>query len=607
MLSILLMTALLSSMLLTGCSKGSSTEESEAPAMANEKIDYADVMDVASQASSDADASDPDASDPALFSFEENQDGTLTLTGYTGSEVDVKIPSAINGKNVTAIGESCFAGNIFLEKVHVPEGVTVLGDYAFECCSVLKKVYLPDSLTAIGQGAFSGCCSLYLLDIQDNVTSIGAGAFLECTSLIFFVAPAALTNLGEFAFANCQNLVAVDLRTSSLEEVPARLFYDCINLSTIRLPESVASVGKRAFFHNDKLTYLYLPSSVQSVAAYAFERCGSLMNCDIPCSKVEPYTFFCCSSLSYVNFSEDLTEIGEGAFRNTSIVMEDLYIPEGAKVAADAFDHPEEIVGDPLYESGDWTGAENDTADTAAEAQTPDITVEELEAKAREDGYLTVSADVFDAWAQDYLALNADNALLDGDLNPYITKYKGEIGYYYKAMTAVASGVEDEIEEAKVNFGDDFEAMYTMINHGLATEMSRFRVKDDMLLYTGVYEFQLQTAAGTDHVPTLDELKALVGTTFTDNCLTSTTTEAKVAFGFGDTLFVIYAPAENLNALGCVCMDSYMHTFENEILLCSGATYEVLDVGVMEGVLEDYDGTEHTECRNFVLLQLINQ
>lgn len=542
-------------------------------------------------------ASEPDES---TFTYEENADGAVTLTGYTGAETVLTIPATLGGKKVTAIGESAFAGNIHLEKVYVPEGVTSLGDYAFECCSVLKKAYLPETLETIGSGAFSGCQALYLLDLQDNVTAIGKGAFLDCTSLVSFVAPKALTTLGEFAFADCSTLMSVEMRDSSLAAVPDRLFYACGALSTVRLPETVTSVGKRAFSGNESLRYLYLPEACESVGSYAFENCASLQNFDFPCDEVAPHTFTCCSALSYVSFPETLKAIGEGAFHNVPLKPEDLEISENANIAPLAFDPEEEppYVEETLDES-----AENDII-SLPEA---DITVDEISAAAADEGYQLVKNEEFAAWAEEYLAFNADNALLDQDLNPYITKYKGEIGYYYQAMTAVASGNVEDIEAAKVDFGDDFEEMYRMIDHGLATEISRFRMENDMLLYTGVYDCQLMAAAGTDHVPTLDELKAKVGSTFTDPCLTSTTTEAEVAFGFSDTLFVIYAPAENLNALGAVCMDSYMHTPENEILLNSGATYEILGAGVLSDVLTDWDGNETTESRAYVMLKLINE
>lgn len=567
-------------------------------AVANDSSDTSSDI-VADSGSSSDNAAAPDSSEASLFTYSKNSDGTLTLIGYLGNEAYVRIPSKIDGCAVSSIGQSCFAGNINAERVFVPEGVTSLEDYAFECCSVLKKIYLPDSLVKIGNGVFSGCCSLYLVDIQDNVEVIGDGAFLECTSLVSFIAPKSLRSVGAFAFANCTELIKADFHDSALEAVSDRMFYFCRSLMTIRFPESLTSVGVRAFSNNDGIYYLYLPDSVKSIGAYAFEFCANLQNFSITCDVIEPYTFNSCTSLSYVSFPETLKEISVGAFKDTAIETEYLDIPATATVAEGAFGHIQGIWEDGGYDS---------SSDSSYSVNAPyDIAAEEITSQAEAAGFRIIDNDSFRSWAEEYLEFNKDNALLTNELNPYIGKYKGEIGYYFKAMTAVASGVEAEIEAQKENFGEDYEDMYRMINHGLDTEMKRFRMKDDLLLYTGVYDFQLATAAGTDHIPSLEELKGCIGKTFTDSCLTSTTTDVGVAFGFSDTLFIIYAPAENINALGSVCMDSYIFSVENEILLCSGATYEILDVGVMQGTLTDWSGEQHTECRNYVMLKLINE
>lgn len=551
-----------------------------------------DVTEPESKDSGENEADDPD------FSYAENEDGTVTVTGYSGKEAKVTIPAELGGKIVSAIGESCFAGNIFMEKVYVPEGVTEIQDYAFECCSVLKKVYLPETLETIGDGTFSGCVNLYLLDIQDNVTSIGKGAFLECTALLCFNAPAKLQNLGNFAFANCANLLAADLSNTALADLPDRAFFDDGSLIKVKLPESLKTIGVRAFTNCASLGYIYLPAGVESIETYAFASCTKLNGISVPCAEIRPYCFADCYGMQYISFSENLKKIDAYAFANL-VFEEEPYIPEGVEVEEHAFGPVEwyepVVMPDDEETEADTAPKETDTTDTA------------LNEEAKAAGYRVIANDDFEVFAEEYLAFNEGNALLERDLNPYIMKYKGQIGHYYRAMTAVANHDPDAMEFALKDFGEDFEEMYTMINHGLTTEINRFKMKDDLLLLTGVYDCQLIAAAGTDHVPTLDELKACIGKTFTDPSLTSTTPDAKTAFHFGDTLFVIYAPAENLNAAGAVCMDAFLHSNENEILIDSGASYEILDVGIMSAEIEDWDGNVTTEYRQYVKLQLISE
>ena len=84
------------------------------------------------------------------YEYQVNEDETVCIVGYNGSASRLAIPSSINGKKVTGIG-----------------------DWAFENCTSLTSVTIPDSVTSIGEYAFSGCKSLTSITIPDSVTSIG--------------------------------------------------------------------------------------------------------------------------------------------------------------------------------------------------------------------------------------------------------------------------------------------------------------------------------------------------------------------------------------------------------------------------------------------------
>ena len=172
---------------------------------------------------------------------------------------------------MTEIGDGCFSGNAWLERIYVPEGVLKIGDYSFECCSRLQKVYLPDTLQTVGNGAFSGCGKLKLSDLGDGVTDIGDGAFMACLSLKQFELPAHLKTLGKFAFAFCTSLSVVDFAGSEIEVIPERAFHGCGELQKMTLPKSVTRIGKRAFFGCRQLDYLNGSIALKEIGDYAFE------------------------------------------------------------------------------------------------------------------------------------------------------------------------------------------------------------------------------------------------------------------------------------------------------------------------------------------------
>ncbi len=87
------------------------------------------------------------------------EDGEVTLTGYTGAEKNVSLPSEIDGVPVTAIGKETFR-NTAIEAVILPDGIQSIGWFAFSGCSNLRSIAIPSSVETIEYGAFDGCTSL---------------------------------------------------------------------------------------------------------------------------------------------------------------------------------------------------------------------------------------------------------------------------------------------------------------------------------------------------------------------------------------------------------------------------------------------------------------
>jgi hypothetical protein len=164
----------------------------------------------------------------AQFTYTTNN-GTITITGYTGTNGDVTIPDTINGLPVTSIGESAFGGTA-LTSVTIPNGVTSIEMSAFLECFSLTNVIIGNGVTSIGDQAFEDCISLTNVIIPNSVTIIGAYAF-DDTALTTVTIPNSVTIIGAVAFADCTNLTSVTI-PKSVTIIRTDAFENCVRLTT---------------------------------------------------------------------------------------------------------------------------------------------------------------------------------------------------------------------------------------------------------------------------------------------------------------------------------------------------------------------------------------
>jgi hypothetical protein len=122
----------------------------------------------------------------AQFIFTTNN-GAITITGYSGTNSVIVIPSATNGSPVTSVGDGAFFNGqgIYsrLTSVTVPDSITNIGNEAFEQCGGLTNVAIGTNVINIGTNAFKFCIGLTNIVIPASVISIGDGAFLACSKL----------------------------------------------------------------------------------------------------------------------------------------------------------------------------------------------------------------------------------------------------------------------------------------------------------------------------------------------------------------------------------------------------------------------------------------
>ena len=175
------------------------------------------------------------------LAFKDNDDGTVTVTDYLGTETVLNYPSEINGKPISDIEppENCTA-------VKLPDSMTALGYGMFQERTKLETVVIPDSVIYIGDNVFSGCNSLKSVTLPKKLKYLGRLAFYKCRKLKEANVPEGVTMLNGNVFGQCWELEKVTL-PDGLETIVMYAFEDCRSLKSLDLPDSVKTIRKNAF------------------------------------------------------------------------------------------------------------------------------------------------------------------------------------------------------------------------------------------------------------------------------------------------------------------------------------------------------------------------
>ena len=285
------------------------------------------------------------------YDYQVLDDGTVEIMHYKGYDTNLVIPSEIDGKKVTSIGD--LYSNKDIISVEIPNSVKNIGDGAFEYFRSLKNIIIPDSVTSIGSCAFEGCRNLTNIEIPNGVKVIRIRAFRDCISLTNIEIPDSVEYIQNFAFDYCENLKDVKIPDSVID-IGSGAFNYCKSLKDVTIPSSVTYIEGNIFsscsnllsinvsenntnyssidgvlFNKEKTKLLeypagksgeyVIPNDVISITNFAFEYCDNLTSIEFPNSvtSIGDFAFSCCKNLTSVIIPNSVTSIGHGAFEDT--------------------------------------------------------------------------------------------------------------------------------------------------------------------------------------------------------------------------------------------------------------------------------------------------
>ena len=243
-----------------------------------------------------------------------NKDKTK-LIRYPGKKADAKysIPDS-----VVTIGESAFAVNKSIESIEIPDSVQEICNRAFLGCTKLKDINIPDSVVLIesgDKGVFTNCTSLTNITIPNSITTIPWYTFSGCTGLTDVTIPNSVNTIGCGAFSGCTGLKNITI-PDSVTEIESNAFADCSGLESINIPDGVTSLDNSVFDGCTALKGIKIPDNVTLIGNYTFANCKSLTSIVIPNSveKIASGAFSNCDNLKDVTVLNSAAEIVDRAF-----------------------------------------------------------------------------------------------------------------------------------------------------------------------------------------------------------------------------------------------------------------------------------------------------
>ena len=253
------------------------------------------------------------------YKYTYNDDDTLTITAYNGSETSVDIPSEIKGSRVTAIGDKAFYSNKTIQQVNIPDTILTIGERVFYDCDYLNNVKLPENLTSLGYHAFASCDSLYNITIPASLEIVGYAPFDE-SGLVTVEFEQGTTKICENAFSSAKKLKYVNI-PDSVTIIEKEAFSSCSGLEEIIIPGSVKTVSSGAFSYCYGLKTVIMLYGVEKEQG-AFNWSNSIEKITYPESmKVIESNLNRCEKLKSVALPRSLTEITNGCYfgKNTTV------------------------------------------------------------------------------------------------------------------------------------------------------------------------------------------------------------------------------------------------------------------------------------------------
>jgi len=210
-----------------------------------------------------------------------------------GAEINLAaldMTKTITTHSINEILPRTFEGCSNVESIYINGETYSIGNYAFENCEDLKNLEISSTVSELGVRPFAGCGKLTYVSFQggpyftcDNsvIYSQADGqktGIVQCletrgktsgSSTIEASELVGVTTIAQEAFKDCSGIGSVDMKASSIGEIPVSAFENTNTLYSVYLPDTCRAIWADSFAKSN-VRYLEIPNSVAYIDPDAF-------------------------------------------------------------------------------------------------------------------------------------------------------------------------------------------------------------------------------------------------------------------------------------------------------------------------------------------------
>lgn len=167
--------------------------------------------------------------------------------------------------------------------------------------------------------------------ISNDCTSIGDNTFSGFTNVSFVRLPNTVASIGDKAFLGAGAMTECQI-PYGCQSIGASAFTNCMSLMFVDLPDTITSIGSAAFRDCLNFRYCSIPSGLTAIPSYCFYNCDGLSDIELPSSitSIGDSAFQECSGLYTLTCNATTPPtLGNLALINTNTNLK-IYVPSGS-------------------------------------------------------------------------------------------------------------------------------------------------------------------------------------------------------------------------------------------------------------------------------------